>query len=102
MALVTMKELLERAKSNYRGIGAFSVGNMEMVKGAIQAAEELDTPIILQIAEVRLKHSPLTGCKRGESRRGSASGSWTYHGDSRESTGTWIYLRHVRQLYISI
>ena len=59
MALVTMKELLERAKSNYRGIGAFSVGNMEMVKGAIQAAEELDTPIILQIAEVRLKHSPL-------------------------------------------
>ena len=54
-----MKELLERAKSNYRGIGAFSVGNMEMVKGAIQAAEELDTPIILQIAEVRLKHSPL-------------------------------------------
>ena len=38
-----MKELLERAKSNYRGIGAFSVGNMEMVKGAIQAAEELDT-----------------------------------------------------------
>lgn len=59
MALVTMKELLERAKSNYRGIGAFSVGNMEMVKGAIQAAEELDTPIILQIAEVRLKNSPL-------------------------------------------
>ena len=41
MALVTMKELLERAKSNYRGIGAFSVGNMEMVKGAIQAAKFL-------------------------------------------------------------
>ena len=49
MALVTMKELLERAKSNHRGIGAFSVGNMEMVKGAIQAAEELDTPIILHL-----------------------------------------------------
>lgn len=30
-----------------------------MVRGAIQAAEELDTPIILQIAEVRLKHSSL-------------------------------------------
>ena len=39
--------------------GAFSVGNMEMVRGAIRAAEELDTPIILQIAEVRLKNSPL-------------------------------------------
>ena len=32
---------------------------MEMVRGAIRAAEELDTPIILQIAEVRLKNSPL-------------------------------------------
>lgn len=59
MALVTMKALLERAVSNGRGVGAFSVGNMEMVKGAVQAAEELETPIILQIAEVRLKHSPL-------------------------------------------
>lgn len=40
-------------------IGAFSVGNMEMVMGAVKAAEELETPIILQIAEVRLKSSPL-------------------------------------------
>jgi len=59
MALVKMKELLERAAEKNIGCGAFSVGNMEMVKGAIQAAEELDTPIILQIAEVRLKNSPL-------------------------------------------
>lgn len=59
MALVKMKALLEDAYSNNRGCGAFSVGNMEMVKGAICAAEELETPIILQIAEVRLKYSPL-------------------------------------------
>lgn len=54
-----MKELLESARRDNKGVGAFSVGNMEMVKGALQAAEELNTPIILQIAEVRLKHSPL-------------------------------------------
>ena len=59
MGLVTMKALLERAENEHRGIGAFSVGNMEMVKGAVQAAEDLNTSIILQIAEVRLKHSPL-------------------------------------------
>lgn len=59
MALVTMKKLLEQAGKENRGVGAFSVGNMEMVKGAVWAAEELDTPIILQIAEVRLPHSPL-------------------------------------------
>lgn len=59
MALVTMKKLLEQASKEHRGVGAFSVGNMEMVKGAVQAAEEMNTPIILQIAEVRLPHSPL-------------------------------------------
>lgn len=59
MALVTMETLLKKARDKGQGVGAFSVGNMEMVKGAIQAAEELNTPIILQIAEVRLGHSPL-------------------------------------------
>lgn len=59
MSIVKMKDLLIQAAKENRGCGAFSVGNMEMVKGAVQAAEELGTPIILQIAEVRLKHSPL-------------------------------------------
>lgn len=59
MALAKMKDLLRRAEEKNIGCGAFSVGNMEMVRGAIRAAEELDTPIILQIAEVRLKNSPL-------------------------------------------
>ncbi|WP_124065871.1 class II fructose-bisphosphate aldolase [Clostridium sp. E02] len=60
MALVKMKELLMEAALENRAAGAFSVGNLEMIKGAIQAAEELNTPIILQIAEVRLPHSPLS------------------------------------------
>ena len=59
MALVKMKDMLKRAEEKNIGCGAFSGGNMEMVKGAIRAAEELETPIILQIAEVRLKNSPL-------------------------------------------
>lgn len=59
MSLVTMQELLDDAEQNGRAVGAFSVGNMEMVMGAVRAAEELQTPIILQIAEVRLPNSPL-------------------------------------------
>lgn len=59
MALVAMKDLLERAEQKNIAVGAFSVGNMEMVMGAVKAAEELETPIILQIAEVRLPNSPL-------------------------------------------
>ncbi|MBR3768082.1 MAG: class II aldolase [Clostridia bacterium] len=54
-----MKSLLEKAQTKNCAVGAFSVGNMEMVMGAVKAAEELNTPIILQIAEKRLKNSPL-------------------------------------------
>ena len=60
MALVTLKELLNRSAEKGIATGAFSVGNMEMIIGAVRAAEELDTPIILQIAEVRLPTSPLS------------------------------------------
>ena len=59
MALVTLKELIKRADKKGIAVGAFSVGNMEMILGAVKAAEELKTPIILQIAEVRLPTSPL-------------------------------------------
>ncbi len=59
MPLVKMKTLLENAKNKKIGCGAFSIANMEMIRGAIKAAEEMQTPIILQIAEVRLNYSPL-------------------------------------------
>ena len=59
MALVAMKDLLDRAEERKIAVGAFSVGNMEMILGAVKAAEEAETPIILQIAEVRLPYAPL-------------------------------------------
>lgn len=59
VSICCMKELLEDAGKQNKAVGSFSVGNMEMVIGAVKAAEELNTPIILQIAQVRLKHSPL-------------------------------------------
>ena len=59
MALVPMKELLLRAERKNKAVGAFSVGNMEMVRGVLRAAEEKDEPVILQIAEKRLASSPL-------------------------------------------
>lgn len=57
--LVNMKTLLAEAEKGNYAVGSFSVANMEMVLGVIKAAEELKAPIILQIAEVRLKQSPL-------------------------------------------
>ncbi len=59
MALVRMNELLKDAAKDDRAVGAFNVGNLEMIRGVVQAAEELNTPFIMQIAEVRLPYSPL-------------------------------------------
>lgn len=56
--LVPMKSLLHEADAAGKAVGAFSVGNMEMVMGVIRAAEETATPVIIQIAEKRLNNSP--------------------------------------------
>jgi len=57
--LVNMRDLLADAQNGNYAVGSFSVANMEMVLGVLKAAEELNAPVILQIAEVRLKQSPL-------------------------------------------
>lgn len=57
--LVNMRDLLDDAQKENYAVGSFSVANMEMVLGVLKAAEELNAPVILQIAEVRLKQSPL-------------------------------------------
>lgn len=57
--LVKMGDLLADAQKGNYAVGSFSVANMEMVLGALKAAKELNAPIVLQIAEVRLKQSPL-------------------------------------------
>lgn len=59
MSLVNMRELMKKAEKGNYAVGAFSAANLEMVMGAVKAAEELNSPIILQIAEVRLNYSPL-------------------------------------------
>ena len=58
MSLVNMKELLAKSDSTF-AVGAFNVSDMEMAMGAIKAAEEMEAPLILQIAEGRLRYSPL-------------------------------------------
>lgn len=55
MALVTLKEILGMAKDD-TAIGSFSVINIETISGAIQAGTESNVPIILQVAETRLKN----------------------------------------------
>ncbi len=59
MPLVNMSPLLNKAREGGYAVGSFSISNMEMVLGVLKAVEETKSPAILQIAEVRLNHSPL-------------------------------------------
>ena len=59
MPLVNMSTLLKKARQGGYAVGSFSVSNMEMVLGVLKAVEETKSPAIIQIAEVRLNHSPL-------------------------------------------
>ena len=54
-----MSSLLKKAREGGYAVGSFSIANMEMVLGVLKAVEETKSPAILQIAEVRLNHSPL-------------------------------------------
>ncbi|MBW4649199.1 MAG: fructose-bisphosphate aldolase class II [Kastovskya adunca ATA6-11-RM4] len=48
MALVPMRLLLDHAAENGYGIPAYNVNNMEQIQAIMQAAQEADSPVILQ------------------------------------------------------
>lgn len=49
--LVTLKKLLDQAKVERKAVGAFNGTTLEAIRGIIQAAEELNCPVILQHAQ---------------------------------------------------
>lgn len=55
--LVSGKELLEHADKNGYAVGAFNVNNMEIVQAIIEAAEETQSPVILQASQGGLKYA---------------------------------------------
>jgi fructose-bisphosphate aldolase class II len=48
MALVSLRQLLDHAADNGYGLPAFNVNNMEQIHAIMQAADAVDSPVILQ------------------------------------------------------
>ena len=46
MSLTTMKQLVDEAWQQHTCVPAFNVGSLEMVRGALQAAEELKNRLL--------------------------------------------------------
>jgi len=57
MALVGTKEMFQKAYSGGYAIGAFNVNNMEIVQGITEAANELKSPVILQVTKGARKYA---------------------------------------------
>ncbi|QDS93127.1 Fructose-bisphosphate aldolase [Roseimaritima multifibrata] len=48
MALVPLRVVLDHAAENDYGVAAFNVNNMEQIQSIMEAAEETDSPVIIQ------------------------------------------------------
>lgn len=48
MALIPMRILLDHAAENQYGVAAFNVNNMEQIQAIMEAANEIDAPVIIQ------------------------------------------------------
>ena len=57
MALVTSKDMLQKAYEGGYAVGAFNVNNMEIVQGITEAASELKAPVILQVSAGARKYA---------------------------------------------
>jgi fructose-bisphosphate aldolase class II len=57
MPLVSMRQLLDHAAENAYGIPAFNVNNLEQVQAIMEAASEVDAPVIMQASAGARKYA---------------------------------------------
>ena len=57
MALVTTKDMFEKALKSDYAVGAFNVNNMEIIQGIVEAAQEEKAPLILQVSAGARKYA---------------------------------------------
>src|SRR5574344_16986 len=56
MALVSMKEMLIKAREGKYAVGQFNINNLEWVRAIVDTAEELKAPVILGVSEGACKY----------------------------------------------
>ncbi|MDE6867999.1 MAG: class II fructose-1,6-bisphosphate aldolase [Clostridia bacterium] len=61
MALVSVKEMCEKASKGKYAVGQFNINNLEWTKSILQTAQELNSPVILGVSEGAGKY--MTGFK---------------------------------------
>ena len=57
MPLVTTKNMFEKSMKEGFAIGAFNINNMEIIQGIVDAAQENNSPVILQVSSSAIKYA---------------------------------------------
>ncbi|MDE1951334.1 MAG: fructose-bisphosphate aldolase class II [Betaproteobacteria bacterium] len=57
MALISLRQLLDHAAEHSYGVPAFNVNNLEQVRAIMEAADETDSPVILQASAGARKYA---------------------------------------------
>ena len=57
MALISLRQLLDHAAEHDYGLPAFNVNNLEQIQAIMQAADECDSPVILQASAGARKYA---------------------------------------------
>ena len=57
MALVSLRQLLDHAAENGYGLPAFNVNNLEQIQAIMEAAQETQSPVILQASAGARKYA---------------------------------------------
>ncbi len=57
MPLVTTKKMFEKSMKEGFAIGAFNINNMEIIQGIVDAANEKNSPVILQVSSSAIKYA---------------------------------------------
>lgn len=57
MALISLREMLDHAAENSYGIPAFNVNNLEQMRAIMEAAQETDSPVIVQASAGARKYA---------------------------------------------
>ena len=64
MALVTTKEMFEKSMKEHFAIGAFNINNMEFIQAITEAANEANSPVILQVSSSAIKYATIPYLKK--------------------------------------
>lgn len=64
MPLVPMRQILDEAAKGGYGVGAFNVNNMEQIQAIMQAANDTNSPVIIQASRGALKYSKMIYLKK--------------------------------------